>query len=46
MFHSISGFLRFIYKIYVFDEAFSQPTFTCSKLTIETAEQGVKYVQS
>ena len=25
---------------------FSQPTITCSKLTIETLEQGVKYVQS
>ena len=25
---------------------FSQLTFTCSKLTIETVEQGVKYVQS
>ena len=24
----------------------TQPTFTCSKLTIETLEQGVKYVQS
>ena len=24
----------------------SQPTFTCSKLTIETLEQSVKYVQS
>ena len=24
----------------------SQPKFTCSKLTIETLEQGVKYVQS
>ena len=24
----------------------SQPAFTCSKLTIETLEQGVKYVQS
>ena len=24
----------------------SQPTYTCSKLTIETLEQGVKYVQS
>ena len=23
-----------------------QPAFTCSKLTIETVEQGVKYVQS
>ena len=25
---------------------FSQPAFNCSKLTIETLEQGVKYVQS
>ena len=25
---------------------YTQPTFTCSKLTIETLEQGVKYVQS
>ena len=24
----------------------SQPAFTCSKLTIETLEEGVKYVQS
>ena len=24
----------------------AQPTFTCSKLTTETLEQGVKYVQS
>ena len=24
----------------------SQPAFTCSKLTIETLEQGEKYVQS
>ena len=24
----------------------TQPTFTCSKLAIETLEQGVKYVQS
>ena len=24
----------------------SQPAFTCSKLTIETLEQGMKYVQS
>ena len=27
-------------------EALTQPAFTCSKLTIETLEQGVKYVQS
>ena len=25
---------------------FSQPAFTCSKLTIETVEQSLKYVQS
>ena len=25
--------------------AYSQPVFTCSKLTKETLEQGVKYVQ-
>ena len=25
---------------------FAQPAFTCSKLTKETLEQGVKYVQS
>ena len=32
----------------VFQNGFewSQPLFTCSKLTIETLEQGVKYVQS
>ena len=27
-------------------KAIPQPAFTCSKLTIETLEQGVKYVQS
>ena len=27
-------------------EEVTQPAFTCSKLTIETLEQGVKYVQS
>ena len=26
--------------------AYTQPTITCSELTIETVEQGVKYVQS
>ena len=25
---------------------YTQPAITCSKLTIETLEQGVKYVQS
>ena len=27
-------------------DTISQPAFTCLKLTIETLEQGVKYVQS
>ena len=27
-------------------QPYPQPTITCSKLTIETLEQGVKYVQS
>ena len=27
-------------------QIFSQPTITCSKLTVETLEKGVKYVQS
>ena len=30
----------------VFSSECSQPAITCSKLTIETLEQGVKYVQS
>ena len=30
-----------LYKLFA-----TQPAFTCSKLTIETPEQGVKYVQS
>ena len=29
-----------------FKDLFTQPAFTCSKLTIETAEQVVKYVQN
>ena len=28
------------------NQAATQPTFICSKLTIETIEKGVKYVQS
>ena len=31
-----------IYVVYLF----SQPAFTCSKLTTETLEQGEKYIQS
>ena len=30
----------------VYHEDFTQPAIACSKLTIETLEQGVKYVQS
>ena len=34
-------------KIYQFSQQeHSQPAITCSKLTIETLEQGLKYVQS
>ena len=39
-------------KNYIFEPvlqiltAFSQPAFTCSKLTIVTLQQGVKYVES
>ena len=32
--------------INVFLILYPQPTFTCLKLTIETLEQGVKYVQN
>ena len=28
------------------NDAFTQPAITCSKLTVETLEHGVKYVQS
>ena len=28
------------------ERPFAQPAITCSKLTIETPEQGVKYLQS
>ena len=38
-------FLRMITD-QVLQELFSQPTITCSKLTTETLEQGVKYVES
>ena len=32
--------------ILIYPNACTQPAFTCSKLTKETIEQGVKYVQS
>ena len=37
---------NFIDYFYWPGEVYSQPAFTCSKLTIETLEQGMKYVQS
>ena len=41
----------FVFKVIsssvnMFEFAVSQPAFTCSKLTIETLEHGVEYVQS
>ena len=41
-------FLSSKYKkfLFLFRRDPSQPAFTCSKITIETLEQGVKYVQS
>ena len=35
-----------MWKIKCISLMINQPAFTCSKLTIETLEQGVKYVQS
>ena len=36
-----------IYTFFLaYDKIYSQPVFACSKLTIESLEQGVKYVQS
>ena len=40
---AISGITSVSFKV---GRIQSQPAFTCSKLTIETLEQGVKYVQS
>ena len=44
-----SYFLKvFCHKMFLFcsNAVLTLPAFTCSKLTIETLEQGVKYVQS
>ena len=38
--------LHFLFKIVSDFEEVSQPAITCLKLTIETLEQSVKYVQS
>ena len=35
-----------VFFIYFENVFATQPAFTCSKLTVETLEQGVKYVQS
>ena len=37
---------KFLYNRDPRQERVTQPAVTCSKLTIETLEQGVKYVQS
>ena len=39
-----NGFLMFL--VGGIEREYSQPVFTCLKLTIETLEQVVKYVQS
>ena len=39
-------FLPYLGKLSLSARSTSQPAFTCSKSTIETLEQGVKYVQS
>ena len=36
----------FLINVGAYELNFSQPAFTCSKLTIDIIEQGVKYVQS
>ena len=38
--------VAFLSSVMVFKKVKSQPAFNCSNLTIETLEQGVKYVQS
>ena len=47
---NMSNFDGLIWKFskcwFMMVSALTKPAFTCSKLTIETEEQGVKYVQS
>ena len=48
--HSICNYSNHLFSvsygcILSFMSDLTQPSFTCSKLTIETLEQGVKYVQ-
>ena len=43
----INGIIRTCFGLYFPQtNGLTQPAFTCSKLTIESVEQGVKYVQS
>ena len=43
----VSSILDLIwFSDFIANNCFTQLAFTCSKLTIETLEQGVKYVQS
>ena len=42
----VAYFLTLAIFFFVRKQTLSQPAITCSKLTIETLEQGVKYVQS
>ena len=44
--HLLVSPLMFSNKIFVVNADTAQPAFICSKLTIETLEEGVKYVQS
>ena len=44
-FHELRKFLTFVCILQSSTSGASQPAITCSKLTIETLEQGVKYVQ-
>ena len=43
---SLPLLLSFMLRSFAVRLSGTQPTLTCSKLTIETLEQGVKYVQS
>ena len=42
---SIKWFISQLINVISANLRYTQPAFTCSKLTIETLEQGVKYVQ-
>ena len=44
--HLLVSPLMFSNKIFVVNADTAQPAFICSKLTIETLEEGVKYVQT